>query len=133
MKIAILGGGVAGVAAAIALTLQGHDVTVHERRNADTNIGAGIVVWPNAAFVLEQLGILDDVAMLRAKGMRVCVVTPEPADLTAMGVNLMNPTHRTKVLETAQVTAAAQVARQVSARFGWRSGAATAQASDSTA
>lgn len=78
-------------------------------------------------------GILADVAMLRAKGMRVCVVTPEPADLAAMGVNLMNPTHRTEVLETAQVTAAAQVARQVSARFGWRSAAAAAEASDSTA
>jgi 2-polyprenyl-6-methoxyphenol hydroxylase-like FAD-dependent oxidoreductase len=40
MKIAILGGGVAGVASAIALRLKGYDVTVHERREADTNIGA---------------------------------------------------------------------------------------------
>lgn len=64
-------------------------------------------------------GILADVAVLRAKGVRVCVVTPEPADLAAMGVNLMNPARRTEVLETAQVTAAAQVARQVSERSGW--------------
>lgn len=80
-------------------------------------------------------GILADVATLRAKGIRVCVVTPEPADLAAMGVNLMNPTNRAEVLESAQVTAAAQVARQVSPRFGWRTGgpAAAADASDSPA
>jgi NTE family protein len=64
-------------------------------------------------------GILADVAVLRAKGMRVCVVTPEPADLTAMGVNLMNPARRNEVLETAEVTAAAQIARQVTAKSGW--------------
>lgn len=67
-------------------------------------------------------GILADVAALRAQGVRVCVVTPEPADLAAMGVNLMNPARRTEVLETAEVTAAAQITRQVSLRTGWRFG-----------
>jgi NTE family protein len=64
-------------------------------------------------------GILADVAVLRAQGVRVCVVTPEPADLAAMGINLMNPARRTEVLETAEVTAAAQIARQVTPRTGW--------------
>lgn len=72
MKIAVLGAGVAGVASAIALTQQGFDVTIHERRDADANIGAGIVVWPNAAFVLEQLGVLDAIAAAagRPRAMR---------------------------------------------------------------
>ncbi|MDH4275051.1 MAG: FAD-dependent monooxygenase [Gammaproteobacteria bacterium] len=60
MKIAILGGGVAGVSSAIALKLKGFDVSVYERCDSASNIGAGIVVWPNAAYVLEQLGVLSE-------------------------------------------------------------------------
>ena len=42
MKIAILGGGVAGVSSTIALKQRGFDVSVNERRESATNIGAGI-------------------------------------------------------------------------------------------
>jgi NTE family protein len=63
--------------------------------------------------------ILYDVAALRAEGVRVSVLTPGPADLAAMGVNLMNPERRTEVLETAEATAALQLERQLSARAGW--------------
>jgi 2-polyprenyl-6-methoxyphenol hydroxylase-like FAD-dependent oxidoreductase len=90
MKIAILGGGVAGVAAAIAFRLQGHDVTVHERRNADTNIGAGIVVWPNAAFVLEQFGILDDVEAVAGRPRAMRRLSRHGGDLGALDIGLID-------------------------------------------
>lgn len=61
MNIAILGGGVGGLSTAIALTLKGFDVTVYERHDKATEIGAGIVCWPNASFVLDKLGVLDEV------------------------------------------------------------------------
>ena len=64
-------------------------------------------------------GIMADVARLRADGVRVCLLTPEPEDLATMGVNLMNPARRTEVLETAQVTVAAAAARSSTARAGW--------------
>jgi NTE family protein len=67
-------------------------------------------------------GILADVATLRSAGMRVCLVTPEPADLAVLGVNLMDPTRRSEVLETAQVTAAAQLTRQLVPSAGWTRG-----------
>jgi NTE family protein len=60
--------------------------------------------------------ILADVARLRAAGVRVYVVTPEPEDLATMGVNLMNPEHRTDVLESARRTAAGQLRRQLAGR-----------------
>jgi NTE family protein len=69
-------------------------------------------------------GVLADVAMLRAAGVRVCVVTPEPADLAVLGLNLMNPARRTEVFETAQVTAAGQLRRQLSSSAGWVHGRA---------
>jgi NTE family protein len=77
-------------------------------------------------------GIMSDVARLRAGGARVCLVTPEPADLAAMGVNLMNPARRTEVLETAHHTAAAQLSRQLTSRAGW-SAFASAAVEDSSA
>ena len=62
MNIGILGGGIGGLSTAIALKQEGFDVSVYERHSKPTEIGAGIVCWPNASFVLEQLGILGEVA-----------------------------------------------------------------------
>jgi len=61
-------------------------------------------------------GILADVTRLRLAGKRVQVITPGPADLEAMGVNLMDPSRRIDVFETARVTAAATVRRQLALR-----------------
>jgi NTE family protein len=60
--------------------------------------------------------LLREVARLRATGVRVRVVTPEADDLKLMGINLMNPVHRTDVLETARRTAAGQLRRQLAGR-----------------
>jgi 2-polyprenyl-6-methoxyphenol hydroxylase-like FAD-dependent oxidoreductase len=90
MKIAILGGGVAGVASAIALKLKGHDVTVYERRDADTNIGAGIVVWPNAAFVLDRFGILDDMAAVAGRPRTMRRLSRAGEDLGALDIGLID-------------------------------------------
>ena len=64
MNISILGGGIGGLSTAIALTQAGFDVSVYERHSRPSEIGAGIVCWPNASFVLEQLGVLDNVAQV---------------------------------------------------------------------
>jgi NTE family protein len=51
-----------------------------------------------------------EVRALRASGTRVTVLTPGPADLAAMGGNLMNPRRRDRVLDTALETSAATLA-----------------------
>ncbi len=40
--------------------------------------------------------LVADAAALRADGKRVCLVTPDAEDLGVMGVNLMDPTRRTR-------------------------------------
>lgn len=57
MQVAISGGGIGGLAAGIALRRLDHEVHVFERRPAPSTIGAGIVCWPNAMFVLDGLGV----------------------------------------------------------------------------
>lgn len=62
MDIGILGGGIAGLSAALALHKQGHTPRVYERRAGPSTMGAGVTLWPNAGFVLQELGLLEDVA-----------------------------------------------------------------------
>lgn len=57
--------------------------------------------------------VREDAAALRARGMRVYVLAPQPRDLEAIGVNLMDPAPRTAVLETARETATEQLQRQL--------------------
>lgn len=61
--------------------------------------------------------IVADVQVLRARGMRVVLVTPGPDDLAVIGANLMNPRRRTDVLETSMRTAAVQLRVQLAARL----------------
>ena len=57
MKIAIIGGGIGGLATALAMTQAGFTVTVHERSEQLVDLGAGITLAPNATRVLYHLGL----------------------------------------------------------------------------
>ncbi|QPB82100.1 NAD(P)-binding protein [Pseudoalteromonas rubra] len=65
-RIAIIGAGVAGMALALLASKQGHEVQVYERAAAHRVMGAGVTLWPNAMFVLEQMGLASDI--IRAGG-----------------------------------------------------------------
>ncbi len=58
-EIAVVGAGVGGLAAALALAQRGARVTVHEAAPALAEVGAGIQVGPNSVAVLEALGLRD--------------------------------------------------------------------------
>ncbi|MEU0084518.1 FAD-dependent monooxygenase [Streptomyces sp. NPDC006274] len=62
----IVGGGIGGLAAAVALHRRGWHVEVLERAPEFTEIGAGISLWPNALHALEALGLADAVRTLGA-------------------------------------------------------------------
>jgi 2-polyprenyl-6-methoxyphenol hydroxylase-like FAD-dependent oxidoreductase len=66
-RIVVVGAGIAGLAAAVALQRKGFDVTVFEERT-DASSGAGISIWPNALAALDEIGLGDAV---RAAGGRV--------------------------------------------------------------
>ena len=57
MRIAIIGAGMGGLAAAAALRRDGADVTIYEQAQKFARIGAGIQMTPNAVMALRGLGL----------------------------------------------------------------------------
>lgn len=60
----IVGGGIGGVAAAVAFRSVGVEATVYERAAELREVGAGLMLWPNGTRVLQELGLLEDVVNL---------------------------------------------------------------------
>jgi len=61
--ICIIGGGIGGVAAAVALARSGIHAEVFERAPRLTEVGSGLSLWPNATRALRELGLLEDVVV----------------------------------------------------------------------
>lgn len=57
MAVLISGGGIGGLAAAIALSQRGFEVDVLEQQQEPRELGAGITIWANGARVLTALGL----------------------------------------------------------------------------
>jgi salicylate hydroxylase len=57
MRIAIIGGGIGGLSAALHLLRAGFDVQLYEQAPRITEIGAGIQISPNASRLLIRLGL----------------------------------------------------------------------------
>jgi 2-polyprenyl-6-methoxyphenol hydroxylase-like FAD-dependent oxidoreductase len=57
VRIAIAGGGIGGLTAALALRQFGFEAEVYEQAPALLDVGAAIAIWPNAMRVLERLGL----------------------------------------------------------------------------
>ena len=62
LKIAVVGAGYGGAAAAKALSLLGADVTVYEQATQIREVGAGIGLRPSTMDRFRQWGIFDAIA-----------------------------------------------------------------------
>jgi salicylate hydroxylase len=62
LPLLIAGGGIGGLAAALAVARSGRAVHVLEKAAQFGEIGAGLQLAPNASHVLERLGVLDAIA-----------------------------------------------------------------------
>jgi 2-polyprenyl-6-methoxyphenol hydroxylase-like FAD-dependent oxidoreductase len=60
--VVIIGGGIGGLCAAIALRQAGLQVAVYERAESYRPVGAGLALWPNAMRAFEALGLAREVA-----------------------------------------------------------------------
>jgi 2-polyprenyl-6-methoxyphenol hydroxylase-like FAD-dependent oxidoreductase len=67
VSIAIIGGGIGGLAAALSLLRAGLDVHVYEQARALGEVGAGIQISPNASRILHRLGLAEELERLGVK------------------------------------------------------------------
>jgi salicylate hydroxylase len=67
LRAVVVGGGIGGTAAAVALARAGVDVRVYEQARQLTEVGAGVSLAPNGLRMLERLGVGDEVERLGAR------------------------------------------------------------------
>ncbi|WP_405009949.1 FAD-dependent monooxygenase [Kitasatospora sp. NBC_01539] len=79
-RLAVVGGGIGGLAAALAAARAGLRVTLVERAAEFGEIGAGLQLAPNASSALEGLGVLADV-------QRTAVTPPRLVMMDALSGN----------------------------------------------
>lgn len=60
LKILIAGAGIGGLAAAVGLRQQGHDVHVFEKSGFNNEVGAALTVPPNVDGLLKRLGLVPN-------------------------------------------------------------------------
>jgi 2-polyprenyl-6-methoxyphenol hydroxylase-like FAD-dependent oxidoreductase len=65
LNIGIIGAGIGGLTAAIALRRKGHSVHLIERAAELAEVGAAVSLWPNALAALDRLGLEEPI---RAQG-----------------------------------------------------------------
>jgi 2-polyprenyl-6-methoxyphenol hydroxylase-like FAD-dependent oxidoreductase len=67
MRVVVVGAGIGGLTAALALRESGFDVHVYEQARALREVGAGLALGANAVRILHRLGLAE---ALRAVGVR---------------------------------------------------------------
>jgi FAD-dependent urate hydroxylase len=64
MKVIVIGAGIGGTSAALALQKLGHEVVVYDRMRENRPVGAALSLWSNGVKVLNWLGLGPQVAAL---------------------------------------------------------------------
>jgi salicylate hydroxylase len=86
LRIAVVGGGIGGLTAALALRRRGLEVAVFEQAEVLREIGAGVSIHPNAARLLRRAGLEDELRKIGSPigGISLRTSTGEPI-LTSAG------------------------------------------------
>jgi 2-polyprenyl-6-methoxyphenol hydroxylase-like FAD-dependent oxidoreductase len=88
-RVVIVGGGIGGLAAAVALRRGGHDAVVLERAAQLEAVGAGITLFANAMHALDRIGVGDAVRARGAAARRSAIRTSTGRELVSLPDDLL--------------------------------------------
>lgn len=77
----VIGGGIGGLATALALAQKGYPVHLIEKAHEFSEIGAGIQIAPNGSRALDELGILDKIRSYAVYPQRMILVSALSGEL----------------------------------------------------
>jgi 2-polyprenyl-6-methoxyphenol hydroxylase-like FAD-dependent oxidoreductase len=92
VRVIVVGAGIAGLSAAIALRKTGNEVVVLEQAPRIDPVGAGITLFANAMTALDRLGVGQAVAARGAAATRSAILTREDRELTRIPSDLLEGT-----------------------------------------
>ncbi|WP_347138307.1 FAD-dependent oxidoreductase [Paracoccus sp. SSK6] len=116
--VTVVGGGVAGLTAALALRLRGADVTVLERAPAIAEVGAGLQLSPNAMRVLDALGLGPALDVVSLPSRAVRLRDASGADVVRLDLARHRPGDRFRLIHRARlIEVLEQAARQAGVRI----------------
>lgn len=93
-RVTVVGAGVGGLAAAIALARRGAEVEILEQAESIRELGAGLQVSPNGAAVLRALGLGDALARVGVPAAAVVLLDGEEGRRVArLDLSMRGPDH----------------------------------------
>jgi 2-polyprenyl-6-methoxyphenol hydroxylase-like FAD-dependent oxidoreductase len=82
LRVAVIGAGIGGLAAAAALSQTGARVEVYERARAVARVGAGLQLAPNATSALRGMSLLPQVCAIASRPESWCSFSAADGELT---------------------------------------------------
>jgi 2-polyprenyl-6-methoxyphenol hydroxylase-like FAD-dependent oxidoreductase len=92
VRVIVVGGGIAGLSAAIALGKTGHEAVVLERAPRVDPVGSGITLFTNAMKALDRLSVGEAVAARGATATNSAILTSDGRELTRVPSDLLEGT-----------------------------------------
>ena len=102
LQIAIVGAGIGGLTAALALRARGLGVTVFERAASPRELGAGVSIHPNAVRLLKRIGLQDWLENISTRSVGLSLRTSRGDPVPRPLASADSPTyqvHRVELLE----------------------------------
>jgi len=80
-KIAIIGGGIAGLTFALSLKSEEYECNIFEKKESFGEIGAAISVFPNALSVMDELGLYSNILKTAGELKKILIKTSKGTTL----------------------------------------------------
>jgi salicylate hydroxylase len=102
LQIAMVGAGIGGLTAALALRARGLGVTVFEQAATPRELGAGVSLHPNAVRLLKRIGLRDWLESINTRSVGLSLRTSRGEPVPTPPASADSPTyqvHRVELLE----------------------------------